>query len=76
MSKRNTTHIYSIFSQIEEVAAKIMIERGLATYISAEDIPIDADVRYNDKGDAAKFAVSIQSVNVPVFEKMIRDLYA
>jgi hypothetical protein len=76
MSKRNTTKFYSIFGQIEEVAAETMIERGLATRIPFKQIPDEGGIKYNEKGEPAKFAIFIQSVNLQVFEDLIAELYA
>lgn len=69
---RDTTEIFSIFGQLEKVAAEIMIERGEAKKIDAADIP--ASVAVNDAGTRAYFAVSMPKARVKAFDKLIREL--
>jgi hypothetical protein len=73
MPKRST-EIFSIFGQIEEVAAELMIKNEGARKIPAEQIPDTA--RYNEKGTAAKFAIILPRAKVPKFEETIKSLYA
>lgn len=68
------TQIYSIFGQIEAVAAEIMIDKMLATKISAEQIP--TTVAINDAGEPAQFAIVIARRDMAEFEKTIRELRA
>lgn len=75
MTKRkNTMEIYSVFGQIESVAANIMIERGEATRIDADEIPESAML--NKIGQRAQFAVMMPKSSVLRFNKLIADLYA
>jgi hypothetical protein len=73
MTMRNTTEIFSIFGQIEDVAASLMIDRGLANRIDPDTIPETA--KYHN-GQVAKYAVAMSGRVVPAFEKLIRDLRA
>ncbi len=67
--------IYSIFGQIEEIAAKMMIEDGMARLIPFEQIP--EQERENEFGHIAKFAVAITGrANNRKFDRLIRDLRA
>lgn len=67
--------IYSIFGQIEEVAANRFIEKGKARRIPSDEIPQTA--RYNEQGHVAKFAVMFtDEAEVVRFEEMIADLRA
>lgn len=68
------TVIFSIFGQIEQVAAETLIERGLAQKIEPAYIP--SSVMYDAQGRSAAFAVSMSSDNVEAFEEMIRNLRA
>ncbi len=72
--KRNATEIFSIFGQIEEVAAQVMIDKGQATKIDAKDIPPTA--AFNDQGQSAKFAVVVPGDNVRAFNELIANLRA
>ncbi len=71
-TRRNATEIFSIFGQIESVAAQVMIDRGEATKIDAEQIPESA--LFNKLGDRAKFAVMMPGARVQAFEQLIREL--
>lgn len=72
--KRIKTEIFSIFGQIEEVAANHMVETGRATRIEARDIPLA--VQRNERGEAAKFAVIVPGPNIAEFEELIANLRA
>jgi hypothetical protein len=74
MARSNSTEIFSIFGQIEAVAAQLMIDRGLATRIVAEQIP--QSVAMNDAGQRAKFAIIIKRRDCFEFEKLIAELRA
>lgn len=67
---------YSIFGQIEEVAAEIMVERGLARRIEYRDIP--TEMQRNEAGTPARFAIWIfdPKHSTAVFENLIADLRA
>jgi hypothetical protein len=71
---RSTTVIYSIFGQIESVAAQVLVDDGTATKIEARMIPDSA--LYNDHGDVALFAIVLPRNAVERFENLIRDLRA
>lgn len=73
MSKQSAK-FFSIFGQIETVAANIMIERGKAHLIEQSMIPETA--LYNKDGQKARFAVRINPGDVGEFEKLIADLRA
>lgn len=72
--KKAETVIYSIFGQIEAVAAQFFIDRKLGTKIEPEMIPPSAAV--NKQGMRAQFAIIIQRADVPAFERMIDNLRA
>jgi hypothetical protein len=72
--KRSGTEVYSIFGQIEEVAADLLIEKGKANRIAAQDIPSTAMV--NDMGQVAKFAIVVPREHIREFEETIRKLRA
>lgn len=75
MKDRDTMKIYSIFGQIEDVAAKIMIEEGTARKIDFADIPETA--RFNSMDQPAKYAIMVFGRDLNhKFEKLIRDLRA
>ncbi len=71
---RNKTQIFSVFGQIEAVAAQIMIDKGEATHIPPEQIPDSAAV--NDLGQRARFAVVVPREKIARFETLIADLRA
>lgn len=71
---KTTTKIYSIFGQIEAVAAETLIEQGRATKVAASSIPPTA--RFNHWRQPALFAVIIPERHVAEFEQLIRDLRA
>ena len=71
---RRGTEVYSIFGQIESVAAEILIEKGKARKIEARDIPVSA--AFDDNGRRASFAVIVPNEHVPEFERLIADLRA
>lgn len=77
-TKRKATppkfQIFSIFGQCEAAAANHFIEHHGATRIAFKRIP--EDVRYNNKGFAARFAVMIPGPHVKAFNKMCEDLTA
>lgn len=72
--RKAQTQIFSIFGQIEEVAANLMIERHKLHRIKAEDIPPTAAV--NDTGQTAKFAVVMPANLIVEFNELIRSLRA
>lgn len=72
--RKDTIEIFSVFGQIESVAAEIMIEKGEAKKIDAREIPLSA--AFNDHGATAKFAVMMSKNLVPRFNKLIADLRA
>lgn len=73
-SNRNATEIYSVFGQIEAVAAQKLIDEGIAKKIEAKDIP--ASARFNEQGRAAQFAIVIARKHVARFEELIANLRA
>lgn len=72
MARRDTTEIFSVFGQIESVAAEIMIEKGEATRIDAAEIPESA--AFNNLGHPARFAVMMPRSRVRRFETLIAEL--
>ena len=73
MAKRGT-EVFSIFGQIEAVAAEIMIERRALRKIAALEIPVSA--AFNEFGQRARFAVIVPVQYIPEFENLIADLRA
>lgn len=74
---RSKTETFSVFGQIEEVAANIMISEHSARRIDFDDMPDLPGIRYNANGDRAKFAVVIEGRGaVRRFKKLIADLRA
>lgn len=66
---------FSVFGQIEQVAAEIMIRDGEASRIQAAHIPPEMAV--NEFGEPAKFAIAICGrEKIAKFEQLIRDLRA
>ena len=66
---KRSTKIFSIFGQIEDVAAKIMIKDGKAKKIAFEHIP--AEVAFNKDGQKARYAISVNGDEVAAFEKLL-----
>lgn len=66
--------IFSIFGQCEAAAAQHFIEYQGATRIGYDRIPVE--VRTNDAGERAIFAVMIPAGKVAAFNKMCEDLRA
>ena len=66
--------IYSIFGQMDELAAREMIKRGKATEIPTEDIP--ASERTHKDGRTARLAIVIQRKHVAELEELTKDFYA
>lgn len=71
---RNKTQIYSIFGQIESVAAEMLIKRGHATRIERNEVPHSEAV--NSAGQPVQFAVVVPSEHIAEFERLIADLRA
>jgi hypothetical protein len=76
MAKKSNkgTEIFSIFGQLEAVAAAIMIEKGIGVRIDAREIP--NEVRWNKFGTPARFAVILPRNKVHAFDKLVADLRA
>lgn len=74
MSKRTATQIFSIFGDCEAAAAEVLIREGVANRIDAREIP--ADVKVNELGQVARFAVVVPASALARFERMIADLRA
>ncbi len=72
--RRDRTEIFSVFGQMEAVAANILIERGQARKIPFDQIP--ETVQFNKLGQRAQFAVSMRAGLVPEYEKLIKELRA
>jgi hypothetical protein len=72
--KGERTKIFSIFGQIEAVAAEIMIKRGVGVRIDAKEIP--NEVRWNQFGTPARFAVILPRNKIHAFNELIADLRA
>lgn len=75
MARRQKTEIFSVFRQIEAVAAQILIDRGHATKIELQDIPEYAP-KVNKEGEPVMFAVIVPGDRVAEFEKLIKDIRA
>lgn len=73
-SRRSSVKFYSIFGQIERVAAEIMIKEGKVKRIPKEEIPESA--LYNEHGDVASFAIMLPINLDPEFNNLCRDLRA
>lgn len=72
----NVAQIYSIFGQIEEVAARTMIEEGTAQQLPGSPSAIPPECRVNEQGEQARMFVTIKNRDVPRFEQLCGDLYA
>lgn len=75
------SQIYSIFGQIEEVAANLMLKRypEQIRRIPVEEFPDAArcpDVHRNEQGQAARFAVLMPTQRIAEFNRLIADLRA
>lgn len=66
------TEIYSIFGQIEKVAADMMIERGKASKMTVSP----REHKYNDEGKPALMYITIPRKWVHEFETLIENLRA
>lgn len=73
-SNRKGSEVFSIFGQIEAVAAEIMIEKGEIVRIPANEIP--ASVAVNDEGTPARFAVIVPRSRVYAFNELCANLRA
>lgn len=71
---RQQSEVFSIFGQIEEVAADVMIKKHALYRIEPADIPETA--RVNDAGQVAKFAVIVPRRLVWEFNDTIARLRA
>lgn len=67
-----SSHIFSIFGQIESVVADAMIAEKKLTRISAQDIPPTA--AFDDAGRRAVFAVVVPAKVAAEFERRITAL--
>lgn len=72
--KGERTEIFSVFGQLEAVAAEIMIKDGVGTKIPPEQIP--ASVAVNQFGDRARFAVILPKSKIAAFNNLVADLRA
>ena len=68
------TEIFSVYGEMEALAAEIMIRDGEATRINADKIP--PFMSFNDRGDRVRFAVVVSGDKVAKFERLIADLRA
>ena len=66
------TSIYSVFGQIDAVVAQAMVEEGKLNMIVRERIPLTA--LFNEKGEAAQFAVIVPSHHENEFNERCRKL--
>lgn len=72
--RKGKTEIFSIFGQIESVAAQIMIDRGELTKIEPADIP--ASAAFNEQNQPARFAVIVPADKLRAFNELIAWLRA
>jgi hypothetical protein len=70
--RRSTVKFYSIFGQIERVAAEIMIKDGRARRIPQSEIP--QSVLTNEHGDTANFAIMISVGQDQEFDNLCKTL--
>ena len=68
-----STEFYSIYGQLDALAAEDMIKKGKAKRLPDEAIP--EDQRKSADGRPLRFAISIKKRDVPEFEQLIRDYY-
>lgn len=76
---RRGSQVFSIFGQIEAVAADIMISRGLGTRIEVSEFPDAAHcphVHVNEHGQSARFAILLPTQHIRQFEDLIQELRA
>lgn len=77
MKKGERTQIFSVFGQLEAVAAEILIQEGKAQKIEAKLIPESALFGTGPyEGQRARFAVQMPKSLVPRFNDLIADLRA
>lgn len=77
--RRSATETFSIFGQIEDVAASILIENKKVTKIPLEQFPDQGDcpdIWTNEQGDPALYAIIVPRRIIPEFNKLIADLRA
>lgn len=67
--KGERTSIWSIFGQCEKVVADRMIKSGEVKLIPYEQIP--DEVRFNEKGTRAYYAIIIPNKLIPAFDKAV-----
>lgn len=73
--RRTGAQVFSVFGVCEATAAEILLKDGRATRkIPVNEIPDSA--LYNEFGNKALFAVMIPGEQVPVFEKLCKELRA
>jgi hypothetical protein len=73
------TEIFSIFGQIEEVVATVMLEEGKGRRIELQEFPDVAmcpEVHVNEAGQRAKFAVQFSRHETLEFNRRVAELYA
>jgi hypothetical protein len=75
MTKHSKTEIYSIFGQIDAVAAQTMVDDGKATKIEQDMIPPSA-LFDEATGRKAFFALIIGRDQLPELERRTKALYA
>lgn len=68
-----STVIYSVFGQIEVVAANDLIQRYGCRKIEADMIP--KAMQYDEMGLRAEFAIILTPSQSREFERLIRQLY-
>ena len=66
--------VFTIYGQIEALAANILIGEGEADRIDAADVPLSHAI--NDRGAPARFAVSMPKTLTPRFDRLIAELRA
>lgn len=71
--RRESSSTFSIFGQIEAVAAETMLQQGKGVRIPADQVP--ASVATNERGDKVRFAVRFTARSqTREFEQLCRDL--
>jgi hypothetical protein len=69
--------VFSIFGQVEEVIAKMMLEEGKGRLIRIEEFPEESvcpDIYINELGQHAKFAIMLTKMEEAEFDNRVTAL--
>lgn len=75
MARKSGIEIFTVFGQIEAIAADFMIKKYGLTKIETRDFPPTVDLENSD-GTYARFAVIFPRAHMSEFDHLVSDMLA